>query len=413
MLSRTLTFLILAGLFASTSVSAQTCGNTTLSCLIPTALHTGSSTFNFLNEALGTQIGEVPLATPASGFIYSFDKALGVPVLSQQSFGPLLAERAETIGKQTAYLAFTYQRYSFSVIDGNNLKNLPILFYFPNQQNPTVVTYTQNRVDVNLNQYVIYGTFGITDRIDVSFAVPLARVALGVSSKGTEYSTSTPATASFTEYLPGSASGIGDVILAAKGTVHRSDKFDLAAGAELRFPSGDAKNFLGAGAYGFKPYLVLSRAADRSTKLDWGKIAPHLNVAYQWNGTSVLATDANGTEGNLPSYFGYAAGAELAFTRRITVVADLVGREYFGAAQVSTPRTIMAPVDRQQTPFSSIVQVNGSYNVNNLAIGLKANPWNRILLMANVTFKLNDAGLRATAVPFVGASYTFDYHPHR
>jgi len=407
MFTRIAMAVLLASLAAPIVALGQTCTNTSLSCLVPTVLHTSTSTFNFLNEALGEQIGEVPLATPASGFIYTFVPGKALPVASQQSFGPLLAERAETIGRHKAYLAFTYQWYSFSVIDHNSLKNLPVLFYFPGVQNAQVVTYTQNRIAASLHQFVAYGTFGLTDRIDISFAVPLGRVALGVSSRGTEYSTTSSATASFAEYMAGTASSIGDVILAAKGTIYRSERFDMAMGTEIRFPSGDARNFLGSGAYGVKPYFVLSRRARGSNKLDWGRIAPHLNVAYQWNGNSVLATGQNGVEGNLPGYFGYAAGAELAVSRHVTGVLDLVGREYFGAAQVSTPRTITAQVDNSPMSFSSLVQANGSYNINDLAIGVKANPWRELLIMGNVTIKLNSAGLRATAVPFVGASYTF------
>lgn len=411
MFSRICTIAILAGLFVSLSGSAQTScsGNNTLSCLIPTAFHTTLSTFNFFNEAFGTQIGQVPLAQPASGFTYTFDPKLGVPVLSQETYGPLLAQRAETIGRHKIYVAFTYQRYSFSEIDGNGLKYLPILFYFPSQPPTQVVTYTQNRVDTNLNQYAAYGTFGITDRIDVSVAVPFARVSLGVSSTGTEYSTTSSATAHFTEYLAGSASGVSDVIVAAKGTLLEREKFWLAAGLELRFPTGDASNFLGSGAYGIKPYFVISRHARQIAPgiLPRVKFAPHLNLAYQWNSSSVLATNQNGQQENLPGYFGYALGADFALNKRITVATDWVGREYFGAAQVSTPMNVTAPVNGQPMSFSSITQVNGAYNTNDIGLGLKANPWNRFLFMANVTFRLNQAGLRANAVPFVGLSYTF------
>ncbi len=51
------------------------------------------------------------------------------------------------------YLAFTYQRFAFSEIDGNDLKNIPILFYYPNAQNPEVVTTTENRVDTKIDQF--------------------------------------------------------------------------------------------------------------------------------------------------------------------------------------------------------------------------------------------------------------------
>ena len=37
--------------------------------------------------------------SPASGFTYTFDRSLGVYTRSAKSLGPILAERAETIGK--------------------------------------------------------------------------------------------------------------------------------------------------------------------------------------------------------------------------------------------------------------------------------------------------------------------------
>src|SRR5947209_4293042 len=99
MFKRAIATVILAGLpFASTVMSAQSNCGTKLYCLIPTVFHTTSSTFNFFNDAFGTQIGQLPLASPASGFVYTFDKS-GVYTASSESFGPLLAERSETIGR--------------------------------------------------------------------------------------------------------------------------------------------------------------------------------------------------------------------------------------------------------------------------------------------------------------------------
>jgi hypothetical protein len=397
MLKRALTITILASVpFIAIVASAQSACGTKLYCLIPNALHTTSSTFNFFNDAYGTQIGQLPLATPASGFIYSFDKA-GVYTTSSESFGPLLAERSETIGRHKLYLAFTYQRFAFDDIDGNDIKTIPILFYFPNAQNPQVVTITQNRVDTKIDQFVAFATYGLARRLDVSVAVPFERISMGVSSSGTEYGTTTNAQASFTESLAGSASGIGDVVLSAKGTLLKRERFGLAVGAEFRVPSGDERNFLGSGAYGVKPYLVLSRR---------GRVAPHLNVGYQWNANSLLAADANGKQ-RLPGYFGYAAGADIGLTKRFTVVADLLGEHFFDAPQISKPENVSAQVNNQLKPFSSVVQVSDSYDVNNLSVGLKVNPVGHLLLSANVLIKLNDGGVRARLIPLVGLSYSF------
>jgi hypothetical protein len=404
MLGRVLSISIWVSLFGPIlSVGQNTCGNTKLICLIPTVLHTTSGQFNFFNEAFGAQISQLPLATPASGFIYTFDRQKGVYTGSQESFGPLLAERSETIGRHKAYFAFTYQRFPFSEIDGNGLKKIPILFYFPSEKSPEVVTETTNRVDTKVDQFVAFGTFGATDWLDVSVAIPFEKISMGVSAAGTEYSTMTTAKASFNEFLAGDASGLGDVVISAKGTLLKRERYGVALGGELRFPSGDEQNFLGSGAFGLKPYVVLSRR---------GRIAPHLNLAYQWNANSSLAMVQNGNEQRLPGFFGYTAGADIGVTRRLTVVGDWVGQHFFDASQVTKPKTLTEPVAGKQMPFLTIQPTTGSYDVNNLALGVKANPWSHLLLLANMTIKLDEGGLRANVSPFLVSPIHFESRPN-
>lgn len=399
MLKRALTIAILVGVLCSPSATGQatTCGNTKLSCLLPTAYHTNPPTFNFFNEAFGTQIGQLPLATPASGFLFTFDKLKGVYTDSQESFGPFVAERVETIGRHKLYLAFTYQRFSFSELDGNSLKNIPILFDFSVGQTLKVVTSTQNRVDAKVDQFAIFGTFGVTRRVDVSIAVPFEKISMGASATGTEYAVDNAAQASFTEFLAGSASGLGDMVVSAKGTLLQHEKFGLAVGGEFRFPTGDEQNFLGSGAFGIKPYFVVARR---------GKVAPHVNVGYQWNSKSSLAIDQRGEE-PLPASFNYAAGADIGLTKRLTVAADWVGQIYFDAPYVSTPTTLTRTVNGKTQRFPSVVLLNGYYQVNSLATGIKANPVRHLLVSANVTIKMGEGGLRANVVPLAGISYSF------
>jgi hypothetical protein len=399
MFSRVLKVMFWASLFGSINMLAQTtCGNTKLACLLPTVLHTNAPTFNFFNEAFATQIGQLPLATPASGFIYTFDKQKGVYVRSVESFGPLLAQRVQTIGRHRAYMAFTYQWFDFTEIDGNDLNHVPILFSFPSTEGAQVVTETDNRIETKVNQFVVFGTFGLSDRIDVSVAIPFQRISMEVTSNGTEFSTTTSATTSFTQYLPGEASGIGDVVISSKGTLLKWEEYGLAIGGELHLPTGDEQNFLGTGAVGIKPYLVLARN---------GKVAPHLNLGYRWNGSSALAVDQNGKEQPLPGFFFYTLGADIGLSKHITLAADWLGQHFFNAPQISTPRSVTATVNGQPAVFSSVVPISGGYNVNNLSLGVKANPWRHLLLLGNITIKLDSGGLRSTVVPLGGISYSF------
>ncbi|HEY3706051.1 MAG TPA: hypothetical protein VGL22_13395 [Terracidiphilus sp.] len=390
--------LLVCVLAAAGCASSQTsCGNQKLICLIPTVFHTTASTFNFFNTALGTQITQLPLPSRASGFLFRLGSA-GVIEPIQASFGPILSERADTIPRRTAYFSATYQRFAFSTIDGNSLKKLPIVFYFPTVDQPQVITVPVTRVAVQEDQYVGLGTYGLTDKLNISAAVPFGRVSMGVSAAGAEYSTTTSATATFSEYIPGAAAGVEDVVLQLKDQVMKREKYNVAVGGDFRFPTGEAEDYLGTGAYGLNPFVVASARS---------RVSPHAHLAYQWNSHSVLNTNADGHQQLLPGFFTYNLGVDVGATKRLTIVGDLLGREFFNAPQVSVPRTITVQVAGVPKTFTTIVKVNGSYNSNDLAVGVKMNPWNNLLITVNATVKLDDSGLRAKIVPLAGVSYSF------
>ncbi len=137
-----------------------------------------------------------------------------------------------------------------------------------------------------------------------------------------------------------------------------------------------------------------------------GRIAPHLNLGYQWNANSVLAKDQNG-EHRLPAYFSYTVGADIGVTKRVTVVADLVGQYFFDAPQVSNPANVSQTINGIPRVFPTLLLAGGSYSVHNLGVGVKANPWKKLLVSANALVKLDDGGVRARVVPLVGVSYSF------
>src|SRR5262245_7482864 len=64
------------------------------------------SEFSQFGTALTSQIVSLPLPPPASGFTYQFDPALGVFQRTTTSFGPILSERAETIGARRVSIGF-------------------------------------------------------------------------------------------------------------------------------------------------------------------------------------------------------------------------------------------------------------------------------------------------------------------
>src|ERR1700686_1127464 len=188
-MKRLLFFCLLVGGIACPAAEAQitcTSASAKLACVIPNALNLtapSSQNLGFLNEAVGSQLGDLPLASPASGIIYTYDPKLNLPVPSNDTLGPVLTQRAETIGRHKVYLAVTYQFFRFEDIDGVSMSQLPILLTL---QGGTAITVSNNRLDLTAHQMGVYLTYGATSRIDISIAMPVLDVHERFTSSGQE-----------------------------------------------------------------------------------------------------------------------------------------------------------------------------------------------------------------------------------
>lgn len=374
-----------------------------------------ASTAYPLDSSIGRQITLLPFASPASGFVYVFNPALGAPTRSAESFGPILTERAETIGRRRFYFAVSYQYFSFDRLDGIDLKAMPAVFRHEATTSPFGSDYisTSTSIDLKVNQFTAFGTFGLTDRLDVSVAVPLMNVHLGAVSDakivrlytppaGTPqphyFDASNPDGSTTNQYAANNtASGIGDVSFRVKWTVKRFEEHGgLALASDVRTPTGDAYNLLGSGAPGIRPFAALSFYTRR--------FAPHFNLGYQWNGSSVLAgrNILNGDRGHLPNSLTYAAGADIGATRRVTFAFDVLADRVFKGTRVSR----ITGTDALGQTYQDVQVGRGSFNMANGATGVKISLGRTLLLTANAIFRLNDAGLRARVVPLIGLSYS-------
>jgi len=374
------------------------------------------SNFTQFNIALAGQLTSLPLPSPASGFTYAFDPDTGTFTRSTQSFGPILAERAETIGRGRLSFGYNFQYFSFDTVEGVELSRVPAVFTHDEFElgggRADIVT-TVNTVEATVGQMTGVFTYGVTDRLDVSIAVPVVRTSLRVVSKATIQRLGTGGVTPVHFFrnpdLPGGygddrefssrgqASGLGDIILRAKGTVFREGHRGLAAGVDLRLPSGDEEDLLGTGALGVKPFAALS--------LLYGRFSPHLNVGYQWNGSSVLGGDvSSGTKDDLPDQFSYAVGADYGLSERVSLAIDLLGRHV-----IDSPRLIRRPLAASGPfgggTFEDIGFEHESFSAVDAATGIKVNLGRRMLINFNLRFKLNDNGLADRVTPLIGFEY--------
>lgn len=371
------------------------------------------SNFGKFSTALVSQFVTVPLPSPASGFTYHLDPSTGVFQRTTQSFGSILTERAETIGAGRVSFGFAVQRFTFDTVEGLSLDQVPAVFTHDNAQllggRQDVVT-TENSIETTVSQFSSFVTIGVTDRVDVSVAVPVIENRVKVVSTATirRLGTTNPLTHFFRQAdgdvgstrlftAIGDAGGLGDITVRVKTTARSGRAGGAAVGVDLRLPTGDEMNLLGTGATGIQPFVILSTTFQR--------IAPHLNVSYQWNGSSVLAGNPNtGESADFPDVVGYSLGADIAANDHLTLAFDVLGR-YLIDAQRITQETFHA-LDGRST-FRNIAFSQGSFNTLSGAVGLKVNVINRLLLDANLLFALDRHGVRDKVTPLIGFEYSF------
>jgi hypothetical protein len=432
MRQRTLQLLILAAISSTGAIAQINCisgpASTKLVCAFPyaaglltneTALG-GQAGIQAANEAAGkvatgfnsaiaAQVSQLPLASASAGTVVVYSG--GVPE-TFNNLGPILTDRAQTVGRHRFFIGFTASQFVFTDIDGISLGKLPFSFvataYVPNTTTVSSYTYTAEDTDLHfkIDQFVGVATYGLGSRFDVSVIVPVEYVSMGATTYNTTgYILDANDNLIFGPYsspnthTPGTASGIGDITFNGKGELWRGEHATVSAGMNFRVPTGDDQNYLGSGAYGYNPYLVFGYLS---------KVSPHAKIGYQWNSATELNNPTGTAGGNLalPGGLNYDVGADWAMLKRLTVAGDLLGNQY-----VNAPRYVVSSVPLPDKPstasLTTIIPETSTYTINNLSTGVKLNPFRNLVLSANVLFQLNNNGLRSRPTPLLGISYKF------
>ena len=156
---------------------------------------------------------------------------------------------------------------------------------------------TSSDVKASLTQQIGFVTYGLGERFDASLAVPFVIADLSVdlgrhdpaprhrhrTRSSHYYDDGGGSLGSTREYCAsGRASGIGDLTLRVKGQAASWGSGNgLALALDVRMPTGDEEDLLGSGAWGVRPFVA--------TSFGLGVVSPHVNLGYQWNGSSLLA----------------------------------------------------------------------------------------------------------------------------
>jgi len=411
-----------------------------------------------LGTQYASQLATSPSAATSAGYVFTFVK--GALSAKPTDLGPLLSDLPQTIDKNRLYIGASYQWMEFSKTGGKDLSS----FLFPGGffDSRTVYGYNFNQANASLkmNSINTYFSFGITSRLEVSAVIPWSHVdmsiktscapaAYGVESgwvyNGNQPECATTGTAvaiNGTDGLPitisghpeydvtftvpnsqtQTSSGIGDVTLRAKYEIVKKNRQGLAIGLEYRLPTGDPLDIQGSGATGIRPFLA------------WGyngRLSPHINAGYQYNGSSVDDVRDNATSDTeitksgtfttvattvkysdvlpprkLPNIITVSGGADFALTKRLNLNADLLAR-FLSNDGSSTWNGKVGDISLVNNPVTKAPFFDGASTKTTAVFGAKAKLASHLLLSGSVMIDASNNGLSYKPSPIATLSYDF------
>jgi len=330
-------------------------------------------------DALLVNLASVPLSTSSGGFVYRFNDQLGTAERAADTFGPFFVERALTAGRGHPSFGVTASESSFDELDGKKLRDgslLTIANRFRDEPAPFDTETLTLRI--RSSGMTFFGSVPVTNHFEVGAALPLLRLELdGARINVYRGATLAQASAAVT------ATGIGDAAVRGKYTLVDADGFGLAAAAELRLPTGDSDNLLGAGKAGYRISALGSYEPSR--------FALHANLSAAGGGVSNEVS------------VGVAALA--AVQQRVTLSAEMLVQrvsELRDLDFVAAPHPTIVGVDTYR-----LVAGEGGNTAVQVVTGLKWNVAGTVVLGGHVRWSTTHSGLTASITPTVAFEYAF------
>jgi hypothetical protein len=363
----------------------------------------------FLQGAIALGIATVPAPSAGSGETFRLS-ALGVPVRAEEaSLGPILAERALTLGRGSVLVGANFTEMRFENLRGNSLKDLRFNVTQrdlpptgPPLGDPSIErTYlaVTTRMAFEARVANLFVTAGIADRMDVSLLVPLVEVRLsGFSDAEIVIGEGDDPAAGFSFGGPTEdpklmdrcvlplqrSSGLGDVSLRGKYRLTDSDRrLGAAILGELRLPTGGKEDFLGSGGVWAQALGILS--------MDVGAgFSPHANAGVV----------VRGGEGQRDAVL-LALGIDHRSSPRLTAAAELLAQVPMGANPLVREEVLIRDALGNDTYVSTSNLPTLRDNLLDGALGLKLRIW-KVTLVGDAILPLNDGGLRSKLLWTVG-----------
>jgi hypothetical protein len=383
---------------------------------IPAAVEGNATIIAFLTNSISSSLGNVPLAAASGSSTFRFEG--GAPVRTSTSAGPVLAERAQTLGRGRVLVGLSRTGVRFRTLRGVDLDRLRLVFThanvdFPNCdaifqgdcsllgvpdfENETIELQLDLEAGLSVSTFLL--AYGITDRVDIGVALPVVRAEVRGTSQaqivpfGTgpapHFFDGTPESPvlTATRFVDDHATGIGDVTVRLKANLRDGDPVSLGLLAEGRLPTGREEDLLGGGGVDLRGLAVLSAR--------FGAFSPHANVGYLYRG-KFRDSDA----------FLATVGFDHLLAPWATLAAD-----FLSAFEVGTNRLLVSEDVLVDAPYRRVIRTteipNERDDLLNASIGIKVSTPRGLIGIANAAWPLNRGGLRPDVLWTLGVEYTF------
>ena len=330
-------------------------------------------------NALLVNLTSTPVATSSSGFLYRLNPDLGTVERATESFGSFFVERALPAGPGRASFGVSATTTTFRRLDGHSLRDGSFVTVANRFRDEPAPFDTESlTLNVTTSTMTLFGSVGVTDRLEIGAAVPFVRLTLDGARVNVYRGDS------FVQARgSASASGVADIALRAKYTLLPLRSGGVAAAVEFRLPTGDEANLLGTGARSLRIVGIGS--------LEQGRFALHGNGGFLRGGAS--------------NELSFAGAASYAVSPRVTVSGEVVAR------YVEALREVLALSEAHPTiggvDTLRLVAGEQGRTVVNAVGGVKWNVNATLVVAAHLVWPLTSAGLTPRATPTIAFEYAF------
>ncbi len=333
-----------------------------------------ASTAATISNALLANLATLPVTSTSGAFLYRLNRDLGTVERAAGNFGPVLVQRALTLGHANAGIGATLQHLRFTSLDGRSLRD-GTLVTTANQFGDEPEPYDTDRLTLRMDADVVtvYGSLGLGERVEIGAAAPVVWLRVeGARVNTYRGRTFTQATAAATVV------GLADVLVRAKVKAFEDRGVSLGAAVDTRLPTGRQGDLLGTGRAAVRVSAIGS--------LERPGFSAHANA-----GVSV---------GGLASEVSYGVALAVAAAPRLTVSAEAFGRSIDapgGIATSAAPHPRLAGVQTLR-----LVPSGTRFQTATIAPGVRWNVTDTWVVTTSIGVPLLKAGLRAPLTVFAG-----------